>query len=151
MMAWREICNIAHSNFQDYVLHNSYGLRFFRSLPGIERHPAWYKIPCMISVLATPGVKFAVWVDADSLFYDFTTKLIPADVHAYFIFKGAGFADRIVGRHTKVGSRWPWNARFGETCVKSNAFIVQQGEKGTAFLSALWAVFPKSFLRRSQL
>ena len=66
---WETICSIARVSMGAYAGIYHYGLRFFSRAPGRSLRPvSWMRLPVLISVLLSPGVNFAYWCDADSVF-----------------------------------------------------------------------------------
>mmetsp|Transcript_75059 Transcript_75059/g.125085 ORF Transcript_75059/g.125085 Transcript_75059/m.125085 type:complete len:344 (+) Transcript_75059:45-1076(+) len=77
-LMWKEVCNLGYNNHLRYATRHGYAYRFFAcgyfsSLT--ERHPVWWKLPFLLNVIRNPAVRFAFWVDADSLFMNMNKNL----------------------------------------------------------------------------
>jgi hypothetical protein len=118
---WTKICSTARANFQKYVASHGYRL-FFHDQPPAHtegRPPVWHKIPALQEALSTDGVKYAFWMDADSIFVNLAQGL---DI----VLPPEGKEMTIVGDFNCF--------------LNAGHFVMHRGTWSTQFLNDTWAL-----------
>ena len=123
--AWNSICNLSFANFKRYAETHAYGLRYFTKPFNLGvRSIHWIKIPLLISVTVSSGVKFAFWTDADSLFLNNMLPINP-----------------VLPAENNVISFAPW----GKGCISSGQMGFTTGKASIELLHDVWDIYPPPY------
>jgi len=118
---WVSLCREARANHDAYARRHRYGLRFHSQSLSVGREPSWWKLPILASVLRVPAVRFAFWMDSDSLFMRQATPL-----------------DAVLPPSGK-SSAWPADALVS---VSAGHSMMRASASAEALLRAAWALWP---------
>jgi hypothetical protein len=119
---WSLLCSTASTNHAAYAARHRYGLLYASCALPHGRSDHWSKLPLLLTVLASPGVGHAFWMDADSLFLDMAATLgrfVPTPP-AQLAFSG----DRLC-------------------FLNSGHLMLAAGDWAAGFLRQAWQVYPQ--------